>query len=322
MISSLYKDCVLKLDFKNHKGRPGQRGGSLPRSAGLHTDKTEAPKPGKVSGSLPRGSAPTVPMKTPKYNQNTKSPLAGGMNESVQSNVKNIPPAILPSFLRRHYLAVSISAMALLGLGSVVLLKRNWYLAPKPGHRSVLDSSGLSSIMKEERNFMSAPKEEARIFDMKGNILASHTSGQSGSVRIPWRSHSLAANNVVSHNHPGGNALLSTDDVLNTTYLNMAEGRAVAQGKDGAMYISRLIRPVNGWPSTFRAAITMVKFESKIANVLDRRYGKIIKPLDPNAMDYYEQMVAYSQRRQEVHTRAIKAFARKYHATFIQETHT
>jgi hypothetical protein len=34
MISSLYKDCVLKLDFKGHKGRPGKVGGSVPRSGG------------------------------------------------------------------------------------------------------------------------------------------------------------------------------------------------------------------------------------------------------------------------------------------------
>jgi hypothetical protein len=51
MISSLYKDCVLKLDFKNHKGRPGHVGGSLPRSAGTFAKESS----GGISKFFGRG---------------------------------------------------------------------------------------------------------------------------------------------------------------------------------------------------------------------------------------------------------------------------
>jgi hypothetical protein len=82
MISSLYKDCVLKLDFKNHKGRPGKVGGSLPRSAGLSTGKTEASKSGKVGGSIPRNishsSVRSIPSETAQEALNWKKYAAVG----------------------------------------------------------------------------------------------------------------------------------------------------------------------------------------------------------------------------------------------------
>jgi hypothetical protein len=57
MISSLYKDCTLKLDFKGHKGRPGKVGGSLPREAVTTQPFKSRPPLGDAPATPPNDSS-------------------------------------------------------------------------------------------------------------------------------------------------------------------------------------------------------------------------------------------------------------------------
>lgn len=132
-------------------------------------------------------------------------------------------------------------------------------------------------LHRVEKDIESLHIEEAHIFDNTGHLVH-QIRGNESSVRIP---DVPMDHMTLTHNHPLGLSL-SVDDLQLAVYKNLAEIRAVAREHDG-VYVHRLLRPAEGWPSMDRVNQVMQAAEQRhMKQTLHDNIVPLIDPLLPD----------------------------------------